>query len=376
MSDIDSAIDDVIALNPSVVLLFAAPAFFQDIDAKTKLKERLSAIPVIGTSTAGEISNGGVTEGSVTFFAIKFNDTLVRTACAPLLQSADSHQTGQNLAVELHAANLQAVIIFGPGTNVNGTSLIEGLVSRLDNHVIVTGGLAGDNLDFKKTYTICNAEMLTDHAVAVGFYGDSLVVGCGAEGGWRPFGPARRVTKAKDNILYEIDGKPALRLYKQYLGEKARQLPASGLLYPFAILRDDRTISGVIRTALDIDHEKEALILAGDIPENCRVCLMHADTDALTQGAAQAAAEALRMHAGAEENGCALIVSCVGRKMVYGIDAEEEIEAVEDSFLPNAAFGGYYSYGEICSYHDTRKVELHNQTMCITYFTEKARIDE
>ncbi|HAX91376.1 MAG TPA: hypothetical protein DCY07_04110, partial [Rhodospirillaceae bacterium] len=155
-------------------------------------------------------------------------------------------------------------------------------------------------------------------------------------------------------------------------GDKAQDLPASGLSYPFAILRGDRTTSGVIRSALNIDHDTESLILAGDVPLGCQVCLMHADTDALVQGAAQAAAEALRTHAGPEENGCAIVVSCVGRRVILGIDVDDEIEAVMDSFLPETPIAGYYSYGEICSYVGTGKTELHNQTMTITYITEKS----
>ncbi len=364
------ALDDVLAIDPSVVFLFAAPSFFRDAKLVSEVKTRLADVPFIGCSTSGEISNDGVLKESVSFMAIHFDKTSVRTACTPSAKREDCYAAGKKLAESLKAPGLSAVFVLGPGTNVNGSGLVDGVVDCLGRDIVVSGGLAGDETDFNQTYTFCSSDVFSDHAIAVGLYGDAVRVSCGSEGGWRPFGAVRRVTKSEANVLYEIDGKPALQLYKQYLGEKARELPASGLSYPFAILRDDRTTSGIIRSALDIDHEKESIILAGDIPEGCQVCLMHADTAALTQGAAQAAAEALRTHNGPEENGCALVVSCIGRKIVYGIDAEEEVETVMDSFLPSTPIAGFYAYGEICSYPGTGRAELHNQNMAITYITE------
>lgn len=366
--------EDVTVINPSLIFMFAAPKYFKDEAFLANIREKAKGRSLIGCSTSGEISNSGAIGGSVTSLGLAFARTKVRSAHAAVPNAGESFIAGEHIGRALKAPDLKAVFILGPGTNINGSALTQGLSVAVGQNVTVSGGLAGDDLNFKETFTHCDGEVYTDHAVAVGFYGDYISISSGSEGGWRPFGPARRVTKSDNHILYELDGKPALQLYKQYLGEKARELPASGLSYPLAILRQDRTTSGVIRSALNIDREKEALIMAGDIPQGSRVCLMHADTDALIQGAAQAAAEALRVHEGPEANGCALVVSCVGRKIVLGVDVDEEIEAVNDSFLPNTPITGFYSYGEICTYRGKGGAVLHNQTMTITYITEREDI--
>jgi hypothetical protein len=169
--------------------------------------------------------------------------------------------------------------------------------------------------------------------------------------------------------LYELDGKPALKLYKEYLGDKAKELPAAGLLYPFALLREeDKQETGLIRTILAVDDATESLTLAGDMPEGGLVRLMHADTDSLVEGAREAAAEA--GSSGRKDGAATLLVSCVGRKIIMGSEVDEEVDAVMAEIGKNSAFAGFYSYGEICPYSVTGVSELHNQTMTITYISE------
>lgn len=374
IAEMSETFDEALALDPSLLFVFASRSCFEEAALTDLIAGKGRNVAVIGCSTAGEIANGGSLEHSISLLAIRFERTHVRVASQILVRPEDCFSMAEALGEQLKKPDLKGVIFFAPGVGANGSALADGLVSALGRNVFISGGLAGDDLDFKRTFTLCGAEAFDDRIVAVGFYGDAISLSCGSEGGWRPFGPARRVTKVQNNILYELDGKPALQLYKQYLGDKARQLPASGLSYPLALLRDDRTTSGVIRSALGFNQEEETLILAGDLPEGCRVCLMHAETGALIQGAAQAAAEALRTHAGPEVEGCALLVNCVGRRLVLGVDADEEIEAVNDSFLPGTPIAGFYAYGEICTYGGSGRVELHNQTMTITYITERKDI--
>lgn len=368
---IQSLIAQAMELAPSLVLLFADPEILRDQQCQIAIADGFAGVPCLGCSTAGEICGPNFSTNSISLLALKFSKTTVRVAQVTLASADESFNAASELADRLKGPKLKGVFVFGPGTRINGSAVVRGLSESLGKNVVIAGGLAADRVDFKSTVTFCNGTFSSDSIVAVGLYGDDIVLSCGAEGGWRPFGPARRVTKAQDNILFELDGKPALQLYKQYLGEKARQLPASGLAYPFAVLREDRSTSGIIRSALAINHELEAIVLAGDITQGCKVCLMHADANALTQSAAQAAAEALRTHAGPEENGCALVISCVGRRMVLGIDVEDEIEAVVDSFLPATPIAGFYAYGEISSHQQTGRSELHNQTFTVVYITEK-----
>jgi hypothetical protein len=189
-------------------------------------------------------------------------------------------------------------------------------------------------------------------------------------GGWEPFGPIRRVTKSSGNVLYTLDGEPALALYKKYLGDQAKGLPASGLLFPFAILKENGDQTGLIRTILAVDEKEGSLTFAGDIPENSIVRLMSAKTANLVNGASGAAQWALSsMGDKSSRDAFAILVSCVGRKLVMADDIDEEVDAVQ-SVMEEGAITGFYSYGEICPFNTVLDCKLHNQTMTVSYFAE------
>lgn len=367
--DVAAALKKAAAIEPQITLLFAAPALFRD---KAKVEEAVaqSGLQVIGCSTAGEISDGGVSDNSLSVLAMHFDGTQVKLAEAPLSATEDSYGAGKALGRALDAPDLKNIFVLGPGLNINGSKLTKGIADVVDDKVTVTGGLAGDGTDFGSTFTLLNGKVHADHVVAFALYGDKVRVTSGSRGGWKPFGPIRRVTKAENNVLFELDGKPALELYQEYLGEKAAELPASGLLYPFAIVREeDRQENGLIRTLLDIDKEAQSLVLAGELPEGSLVRLMHADTDSLVDGAREAAEET--GGSAAKGDSAALLVSCVGRKLIMGGDVDEEIEAVVKAIGGNAVYAGFYSYGEICPFAETGFAELHNQTMTITHISEE-----
>ncbi len=102
----------------------------------------------------------------------------------------------------------------------------------LGRDVHLTGGLAGDGASFRTTRVGLNANPEPGRIAAIGFYGDRIRLGSGSVGGWDAVGPERRVTRADGNTLFDLDGAPALDLYKQYLGAEAANLPASALLFP------------------------------------------------------------------------------------------------------------------------------------------------
>jgi hypothetical protein len=285
------------------------------------------------------------------------------------LQGDDSLKAGEELAKKVNKAGLKALFILSTGHNVNGSALIDGVKKVLGHEVPVTGGLAGDGAAFQKTLTLCNGEISEKKIVAVAFRGDAFDVSYGSMGGWEPFGPVRKVSKSTNNVVFEIDGEPALDLYKKYLGEEAKKLPASGLLYPFAILKTNQDTSGLIRTILAVDEAKKSLTFAGDIAEGSLVRLMHANKTGLSKGAEGAAQGASK--AAKKSDGLALLISCVGRKLVMGDDIDDEIDAVREVFGKDVALAGFYSYGEICPQEGFSECKLHNQTMTITKISTK-----
>ncbi len=326
-----------------------------------------------GCSTAGEIGDVGVTDDMLGLTAVHFDRPGVALATTDLAWMADSFAAGVRLGEGLQVDGLHNVLVFGLGVEINGSALIAGLSSRLPAGVSIAGGLAGDGGAFARTWTLSSRAISDRQLVAVGLHAPGMKVSHGSFHGWQPFGPARRVTRAEGNVLFELDGSPALDVYRKYLGEYADGLPGTGLLFPFEMMGPDRQGQGLIRTILGIDRDAGSLILAGDIFTDGYLKLMHASTDTLIYGA-QAAAESASASAGADGTGesLALLVSCVGRKLVMGARVDEEVEAVAAVFGRKARVAGFYSNGEISPLFASTECRLHNQTMTITFLRESA----
>jgi hypothetical protein len=367
--DATTSLASLAATKPQLVTVFGAATYFSDAGFIDTIKNTFPAATLIGCSTAGEISGAGVTDGTCTVTAVAFGATMLKPATTVLANMDDSQAAGERIGELLKAADLRAVIVFGPGVQINGSALVEGMASRVGAAVPITGGLAGDGGAFVRTFTLSSAGASDNGIVAIGLYGAGLSFAHGSFGGWEPFGPARKVTRCAGNVLFELDGEPALAVYKRYLGDHAKGLPASGLLFPFAMVGEDHDALGLIRTILGVDETTGSLTLAGAINPDGYLKLMHASTDGLVDGAEAAAAAAAQMHK-CDGDSLAILVSCVGRKLVMGDRVDEEVEAVADVFGSKATLTGFYSYGEISPFTPGSSCQLHNQTMTITWLGE------
>lgn len=364
-----AALDELTHIQPNLVLAFGSVSALRG--AETALAKAFPASHRMGCSTAGEISRTGVGDNSLVVTAVQLIKTRVEQVSTELHGMEDSRAAGVRLANGLPREGLRAIMILGQGVQINGSAVLAGMTEVLGTQVPITGGLAGDGGAFAQTWVLDDQGVSSDRLVCVGLYGEDLKFSHGSFGGWSPFGPARKVTRCDNNVLYELDGEPALQVYKRYLGEHASGLPASGLLFPFAMLGSDHNEVGIIRTILGVDEAAGSLTLAGDIDPDGYLKLMHASTDALVDGA-EAAAEAAQEMQKANGQGLALLVSCVGRKLVMGGRVDEEVEAVADVFGQGATIAGFYSYGEISPFSRAVDCKLHNQTMTITYISETA----
>jgi hypothetical protein len=353
----------------TLVIAFGAP---ECLERSTPLRELAAAYPrarLLGCSTAGEILGTSIRDGGVAAAICRFDDTRLRAASAPVTSPHDSEAAGRTIAAALLAPDLRGVIVVSDGLRVNGTELLRGLNGVLPPAVVVTGGLAGDGPRFQRTWVLHQGHPEEGRVSAVGLYGDRLSIAHGSQGGWDIFGPERTVTRSEGNVLHEIDGRPALQLYKAYLGELAAGLPANALLFPLSLRREKHDETRVVRTILAVNEANQSLTFAGDIPCGSLVQLMRANFDRLIDGAIEAATLARHREPGSGR-GLAIAVSCVGRRLVLGERAEEEVEAVLDTLPPGSALVGFYSYGEI-SPSATGRCELHNQTMTLTHYLER-----
>ena len=369
-ADIDAALAPLVARQPQLVLVFGACAYFSSPELTAALRRQLPGAVIAGCSTAGEIAGKRVYDGSCVITAISFAHTAVAIADVIICDMADSHEAGQRLAQALPQDGLTAVFMLGTGVAINGSALIAGLQAHLPPGVTISGGLAADGGAFRQTWTLGPRGAADNAIVAVGLYGEHIRLGYGSHAGWEAFGPARKVTRCVDNVLYGLDGARALDIYKLYLGDHARDLPGSGLLFPFEMLSAAHEKSNVFRTILAVDEEQGSLTLAGDILADGYLKLMHSSTNRLIDGA-EMAARGVALHADTLGDQLALLVSCVGRKLVMGDRVEEEVEAVAEVLGSGATcIAGFYSNGEIGITQPHGACQLHNQTMTVTVLSE------
>ena len=352
----------------TLVLVFGGREAMSAAEPFRDLRARYPGAVVAGCSTAGEILDIEVSDGGLVATALSFAATRVTLAADADAGSANSAEIGRRLAGRLDTSDLVHVLLFADGIGANGSELVRGLEAALPAGVSITGGLAGDGTRFERTLVRWGEEASHGGVVALGFHGDRLRVGCGSLGGWDPFGPERRITRSRDNVLYELDSRPALELYRLYLGEHAAGLPATGLLFPLS-LRAPEGGPGLVRTIVGIDEREGSLTFVGDVPEGQLARLMRANLDRLIDGAAGAAATTLTGLAGQPAQ-LALLISCVGRRMILNQRVEEEVEGVRQALGPAAAMTGFYSYGEIAPSLPLGSCALHNQTMTITAMAE------
>jgi len=357
------------SFSPQFVLVFSSGAILKDESVIGNIKDKYPNAILIGCSTSGEISGSNVRDNSIALTAVELEKTAIKHVSISINDYSDSYNCGKSLVEKFDKNGLKHVFLLSDGLNVNGSELVKGLRDTLPKGVAVTGGLAGDAADFNETNVIGDNGAVGSKIIsAIGFYGDSLHVGYGSFGGWDSFGLDRTVTKSENNVLYEIDGVPALELYKSFLGDKADELPGSGLLFPLS-LRTKTDEAPVVRTILAVDESNQSITFAGDLPEGSSIRLMKANIDRLVSGSVKAAETSILPLNGVEPD-LAILISCVGRKLVLKQMVEEEVEAAMGILGKDTTVTGFYSYGEISPFSNNSTCELHNQTMTITTFTE------
>lgn len=349
-----------------------ALAFWSDMDEKTvtdalkSLKAHCPQAIIAGCSTGGIVSGTAFLENAMSATLVSFERTRLASVAACLKDHGDVSALCRHLAANLPGAGLTHVFVLSDGLLVNGCALASGLAEFLPSGVGITGGLAGDGERFQLTSIVHGLEILSGGVVCLGFYGEGLKIGQGTRGGWLPFGPERLITESHDNVLLELDGESALELYKRYLGKHAKNLPASGHLFPLCLCEAGSS-SWVVRTILGLDQKRQALIFGGEMPRGATVRLMRGNMDNLLDGAHEAA-ELARLDDG---DALAILVSCVGRKMLLKQFVEEEIDTVARILGPRTTLTGFYSYGEIACGEAGEACSLHNQTMMITVLQER-----
>jgi hypothetical protein len=329
---------------------------------------------ILGCSTGGQIVNDDVTDDEIAVATLRFDATRLRLACEAAAAPEDSRSCGEAIGRSLAADDLVGIFVLSDGLNVNGSELVAGMTSVVEPRVSVTGGLAGDGAKFQETLVGADCEPRKQTVAAIGFYGPSIRIGHGSAGGWDEFGPRRRISRSRGNVLFELDGEPALDLYERYLGEDdVKGLPGTALLFPLRIRNPGRPDHDIVRTILAVDQKARSMTFAGDVPEGWVAQLMRGNFDRLAAGAAKAARQAVARNPETRSGDqVAVLVSCIGRRLLMGQHTIDEVEAANAELGADVSRLGFYSYGEISPHSASGVCELHNQTMTVTTISEVA----
>lgn len=351
----------------NLVLVFGQGALVSNAVIYADIAAKFPNATIILGSTSGEIIGEEVLDDTLSLTAIIFEKTVLQSIETQVQLHANSYDAGVFLMQELQnkGTDLKTVFVLSDGTFINGSELVSGMNAANTNDILISGGLAADAANFATTYTGLNKPATPGNVIAIGLYGNNIEVGHGSFGGWDEFGKERVITKSDKNILYELDGHNALQLYKEYLGPYADELPGSALLFPLSIQLEGYD-KKLVRTILTIDQEKGSMTFAGNLPEGSKVRLMKANFDKLIE-ASSVAAQHSQLN---NQTQLAILISCVGRKLILQERTFEEVKAAANILGEQTTICGFYSYGEISPFNKGVSCELHNQTMTITTLRE------
>lgn len=357
----------------NLVLYFGARRILAGEARYRDLKRMFPKAHVVGCSTGGQILGDDVSDDSIAAVALQFSNTTLRLAAESLATAEGSRLCGEKIGGKLQSKDLSGIFVLSDGLHVNGSELVAGISAKISPHVRVSGGLAGDGAQFQETLVGADCAPRSHLVAAIGFYGPHIRIGHGSAGGWDVFGPRRKVTRSGGNVLFELDGEPALNLYERYLGEEdAKGLPGTALLFPLKVFDPNRPDHVVVRTILAIDRQARSMTFAGDVPQGWMAQLMRGNFERLAAGSADAARQAHDSVGMNKGDGVAVLVSCIGQRLLMGQRIVDEVEAAGAELDAGMSRLGFYSYGEISPHAVSGHCELHNQTMTVTTLREAA----
>ena len=363
----DKPLDKSMDSEKTLVIIFST---YDAGTMQTPLQELQEAYPsshIVGASTAGTIYMDMLEENNCSVTIAKFNTTDMKLVTTSIKDMQESRNEGKKLATKLNDESLRYVLILSNGLHTNGSELVDGFNEVFESQVPTSGALAADDGKFESTWVIVDGKTDTHGITAVGFYGEDIRYTASSQDGLDIFGIQRLVTRSEANVLYELDGKPALEIYKKYLGDQAQKLPLSALSFPLSLATDSN--DSITRTIIGVNYDENSMTFAGDIPQGSYVSFMKANLDRIIAGANEAATE-LHFEDYDGESVLSIAISCIGRKAVLKQRTEEELESVLEAMPKNTLQIGMYSFGEI-SPTQNRCCELHNQTMTLTAIWEK-----
>lgn len=363
--------------DPSLVIVFASVVYNQQ-EIVRGVRHVVDA-PLVGSSTAGEITADGPTQETVTVMVLSSDTAQFTVASSGPIIHGDSFEAGKKLATAItaHDPHITSLVMFPDVLVGNGADVVRGIQAIVHKDFPIVGGASGDDQKFETTYQYCNDEVFSESVVGFGISGD-YHFGVGVRHGWIPIGIPMYVTKSEGATVHEIDNKPALDVYKEYFGEhhtkrleddRAVYTNTSVLTYPFGITaQNDNEI--LIRFATDVSPEG-SITCAAEIPEGSEIRMMIGNKDQAIEASQIAAGAALDGLVDPYEIGAVIVFNCIARHNLFGEDAYREINAIREVLGNDVPMIGFYTYGEQAPINgvsrDIKKCEssFHNETVVI-----------
>jgi hypothetical protein len=352
----EQALENAGVNKPDFVFMFATVGYDQRSVLRA-VREATGGAPLCGCSAEGTISGEDADESnySVVVMAISSAELRWRNGLATGL-SADSRAVGQQVAQSLSSdvyAEAVGLFVFPDGTKVNFDDFFAGLEANLpsDRFLPLWGGGAGDNLALVQSYQYCDDEIVSDgvaYALLSGEAHPASAIGIG----YLPIGGERKVTRSEGNVIYEIDGKPALEMLQEYLpdrdlAENWRRYAHSCVLCLRApsYMKDEEY---VVRTILSLDATDGSATVQTEVPEGSSIWMTSKDQEKFTTGLDRMA-EQIKQELGGNQPKAVLHFDCVSRGKLMFRDQEklQLLRQFRQAVGPEAPWAGFYTFGEI-----------------------------
>lgn len=320
---------------------------------------------VVGCTTDGEISDMGTSAKSAVLAGVRTDQVDFELAVAKNI-GQNPKSAGKRLA-EQFSSSVAYIQLFSDGLTASGCGILKGVQSVLEKRIPISGGTAGDDGKFVRTWQFAGNSVLTDSVVGIGLSG-CFKVGLGVHSGWSPIGLAKKITKARENVVYEMNHEPALNVYERFLGKHANKLPSVGVEYPLGLIDNYWTLEEskycLLRATMSVNRSDGSITFAGDMPEGSLVRLTCADSTSILDAARRAARMALDQ-LGKVSPVMTFVYSCMARKIVLGRKIPEELNQIRQEVGQDISVVGFFTYGEFSPVKPCGTCVLHNETVTV-----------
>jgi hypothetical protein len=355
-----------------LVIIFASPQYVVP-EIQAVITRTLRPKHLVGSSTGGIILSNGVTNRGIALVGINSDDMSFGVSAISDLENQDMHYIGHDLArraaQDLNSSHREVFITFSEGIEKNSSQFIRGVKEALGGVFPVLGAISSDDFKYKKLSQFFQDQILHNSAVGL-LLGGTFHPALGCKHGFKPLGKPRTITKVDGYIIRTIDNRPAVEIYKHFLGAEAeglnhKTLNSYAALYPLGIYLEEPN-QYLLRNLIDI-LEDGSIVCHEGIPRGAEVHLMISNSDSCISSAVEAAKLA-KASLGDRQAKLVLIFESLARHKILGNAAFSEIQAIKDVLGHTTPIVGMCSYGEIGPFgtlNNIKNIYLHNENILI-----------